>query len=164
MPARNTVIFWIQNWYLWSVHIVPRGGKKWFFTFFKGYLRYKMITSQNVSYDVRVKLCFVLTIFKFFYIFNNPMNYQICKSVTSWWVLVHGTHYVTQLGHSLVINKGNNFQESFEQLGGLGQVPGVFQFSNLLQLLNNQLCVKILGFHFFEKVNQGQPKLANVNY
>ena len=37
------------------------------------------------------------------------------------------------------INKSNNFQESFEQFGGLGQSSGPFQFSNLLQLLNNQV-------------------------
>ena len=39
--------------------------------------------------------------------------------------------------------QGNNSQESFEQFGGLwlkDLVPRPFQFSNLLQLLDNQLC------------------------
>ena len=30
------------------------------------------------------------------------------------------THDVTKLGQLIDINKGNNFQESFEQFGGLG--------------------------------------------
>ena len=54
------------------------------------------------------------------------------KSVTSWWVSVHETgcileyifwttsRKVTKLGQLIDINKGNNFQESFEQFGGLG--------------------------------------------
>ena len=55
------------------------------------------------------------------------------KSVTSWWVLVHEarcifeyifwttTHEVTRLGQLIVISKENNFQQSFEQVGGLGK-------------------------------------------
>ena len=59
------------------------------------------------------------------------------------------------------INKSNNFQESFEQFGGLGQSSGPFQFSNLLQLLNKS---KIPRFHFFEKVNKAHLKMVNINY
>ena len=51
----------------------------------KGYLRYKMITSQNVLFEVQVKkffyfvekLCSVLEIFKFC-VFNHPLIYKIC--------------------------------------------------------------------------------------
>ena len=54
------------------------------------------------------------------------------NSVTSWWVLVHErgcifdyifwttTHEVTKHGQLIDINKGDNFQELFEQFGGLG--------------------------------------------
>ena len=40
------------------------------------------------------------------------------------------------------ISKGSNFQESFEQLAGLGLSSSFFSrtFSILFQLLNNQLC------------------------
>ena len=38
-----------------------------------------------------------------------------------------------------LISKGNNFQESFKQFGGLRLGSRPFQFSNLPQLLNNQL-------------------------
>ena len=54
---------------------------------------------------------------------------------------------------------GNNFQESFEQFGGLGLSP--FQFSNQLQLLNINLCQdSIFSFFsfFFEKVNKGHSR------
>ena len=37
-------------------------------------------------------------------------------------------------------NRGKNFQESFAQFGGLVLIPGLFELSNLLQLMNNQLC------------------------
>ena len=56
------------------------------------------------------------------------------------------------------------WQKSFEQFGGMGLIPGPFQFSNLSQLLNNQLFiylfiyyffyVKVSVFHFFEIVNK----------
>ena len=39
-------------------------------------------------------------------------------------------------GQLIDTNKGNKFQESFEQFGGLRLIS---RFSNLLQLLNNQL-------------------------
>ena len=39
------------------------------------------------------------------------------------------------------------------------EVPGLFQFSNMLQLLNNLLC-QIPKFHFFEKVNEERLKIV----
>ena len=58
--------------------------------YIKGYLRYKTITSQNVSSEGHVKnlfyfiekLSFVLKIFKFF-IFKYPMIYQMCDVMIS---------------------------------------------------------------------------------
>ena len=64
----------------------------------KGYFRYKMITSENVSSQAQVqnffyfteKLCPVLKIFKFLY-FQPPLIYQICDFVMniSTWGRVH---------------------------------------------------------------------------
>ena len=61
------------------------------------------------------------------------------------------------------ITKRNNFQESFEQLGGLGLSASLF---NLGTCSNYSLTnyVKIPMFHFLEKVNEGQLKMVNVNY
>ena len=46
------------------------------------------------------------------------------------------THEVSKLGQLIDISKDLSFQESFAQFGRLK----FFQFSNLLQLLSNQLC------------------------
>ena len=61
---------------------------------FKGHLRYKTITSQNVLPDAQVKNFFVLqrnyvpfTGYLSFSIFNHPMIYQICNvmvSISTW--------------------------------------------------------------------------------
>ena len=45
-----------------------------------------------------------------------------------------------------------------------GYVPDPFQFSNMLQLLNNQLCQDSSISFFFEKVNKEHLKTVNVNY
>ena len=57
------------------------------------------------------------------------------------------------------INKGNSFHESFEQF----DVPGPFQFSNLLQLPNNQL-YQDSSVAFFWKLNKEQLTVLIVNY
>ena len=62
-----------------------------------------------------------------------------------------------------ISQKEHNFQESFEQFGGLALNSGPFQFSNLLQLLDNKLC-QDSNISFFEKVNKRQLKMVNVNY
>ena len=56
----------------------------------------------------------------------------------------------------------NNFQKSLEQFGGLG--PGVFQFSSLLQLLNNQLSEDSSVSFFFYKVNNRHLEMVIVSY
>ena len=60
------------------------------------------------------------------------------KSVMSWWVLAHETgcifeyifwtttHEVTKLDQLIDINKSSNFEESFEQFGGLELRSGSF--------------------------------------
>ena len=45
----------------------------------------------------------------------------------------------TKLVQLIDISKGNIFQESFEQTGGLGSSSRSFQFRNLVQLHNNEL-------------------------
>ena len=92
---------------------------------------------------------FLLKINKAF-IFNHHMTYQIfgVKMSISPWDRVHFSIYFlnqNSLSHQTSpidrYKQGNNSQESFEQFGGLwlkDLVPR--QFSNLLQLLDNQLC------------------------
>ena len=103
-------------------------------------LRYKMITSQNVSSEAQVRLRYIQAkVFAFLTIS------WFTKSLT-WWVIstwerVHFRIYL--LSHRLLshqtwpidwfIGQGNNFLLSLETFGG------PFQFSNLLQLLNNHL-------------------------
>ena len=57
----------------------------------KGYLRYNMITSQNVSSEEQVKN---------FCIFNHPMIYQICDVMTSisTWDMAH--FWICLLNHN----------------------------------------------------------------
>ena len=80
------------------------------------------------------------------------------------YIFVTTTHQVTKLGILVDISKGNNFLESFEPFGRLGlSSRSPFPFSNLLQLLSNQLC-QDSSVSFFEKVNKGHLKMINVNF
>ena len=65
---------------------------------FKGYLHYKMITSQNVPSEAQIKNFFIsyknyvpLSRYSSFCIFNSPVIYQICdvKMSISTWDKVH---------------------------------------------------------------------------
>ena len=56
----------------------------------KGYLRYKTITSQNVSSEAKIKHFFISqknyvlsSRYSSFCIFNHPMIYQICDVAMS---------------------------------------------------------------------------------
>ena len=49
-------------------------------------------------------------------------------------------HQVTKLGQLIDISKDNIFRNLLNYLEVWGYVPGSFQFRNLLQVLNNQLC------------------------
>ena len=55
------------------------------------------------------------------------------------------------------------FMNLLNNLGNWGYIPGLFQFSNLLQLLNNQFC-QDRRVPFFEKVSKRQIKMVNVHY
>ena len=68
------------------------------------------------------------------------------KSLTSL-LLVHETVYFwiyllnhSKLGQLIDINRTTIFRNLLNNLDEWGWVPGSFQFSNLLQLLNNRLC------------------------
>ena len=61
-------------------------------------------------------------------IFNYPMIYQIFDEMISistwdrvhfWYIFWTTTHKVNKPAQLIDISKGNNFQESFEQFGGL---------------------------------------------
>ena len=97
------------------------------------------------------------------------------KSMTSWWVLVHETgyifeyifwtttHWVTKRGQLIDINKGNDFQESFEQFGGRATFQVLFNLAACSNYLITNY-IKIPVFDLFEKVNKGQLKRASFNY
>ena len=55
----------------------------------------------------------------------------------------------TKLGELIDMSKGNNFQESFEQFGGLGTCSSY----SVMSITNH---VKIPKIQFCEKVNKGQ--------
>ena len=109
-----------------------------------------------------------------FCIFNHPIINQIfvvMMNISTWqgaflnkYLLNHNS-LSRETWPLIDINKGNNFQEFFEQFGGLGLSSRSFLIYNLLQLLNNQLCQdSSLGSSFFEKVYKGHLKMVNVNY
>ena len=99
----------------------------WLIFIIKGYLGYKMITSQNVPSKAQTKNFLIswknylpFCRYSSFCIFNHPMIYQI--SDVTIWVLVHEArcifeyifwttnHKVTKLGQWIDISKYNNFQ------------------------------------------------------
>ena len=87
------------------------------------------------------------------------MIYQICDvmmSISTWdWVyfwmyLLNCYSLTTKLGQLIDVSKADIFLKSSERFGGLDWVPGPFQFSNLLQLHNNQFH-KVSSVSFFWK-------------
>ena len=120
---------------------------------FKGYLCYKMITSQIVPSEAQIKNFFIskknyvpFWRYSSFCIFNHPMIYKICDVTMSiiiwdnmhfWIIFWTTTHEVTKLGLLIDISKGNNLLNNLENWD---YIPGPFHFSNIPQLLNNQLC------------------------
>ena len=77
--------------------------------YFKGYLRYKTITSQNISSEAQVKNFFILqkscvpfSRFSSFRIFNHPIIYQICDAIMSirTWDSVY--FWICHLNHNLL--------------------------------------------------------------
>ena len=77
----------LQKTYLWETIIYQN------YIFVKGYLRYKMITFQNVSFEAQIKNFFLseknyvpFSRYSSFCIFEYPMIYQICDmmSISAW--------------------------------------------------------------------------------
>ena len=58
------------------------------------------------------------------------------------------TLLTTEFGQVIDIRKGNIFWNLLNDLEDWGYVPGPFQFSNLFQLLDNQLC-QVSSVSFF---------------
>ena len=110
----------------------------------KGYLRYKMITFQNVSSEAQVRI----------FLFHRKVMFRsqdvipwFTKSGMSWWVLVYTWDMVhfwiyflrnntltLRLGQMIAISKSNIFLKSLNNLKDWGYASGPFQFSKLLQL------------------------------
>ena len=131
------------------------------FTFIKGCLCYKTITSQNIPFEAQFK------IFKSLYFLSIPW---FTKSVTSWWVSIHETgcifayifwtttHQVNKLGQLIDINTGKKFSGIFWTIWRSG---AKFQiFFDLATCSNYSITsyVKITVFQFFEKVNKDSYK------
>ena len=137
-------------------------------------------------YEVQVKNFFLFrrkvmfSRYLSFCIFNHPIINQIfvvMMNISTWqgaflniYLLNHNS-LSRETWPLIDINKGNNFQEFFEQFGGLGQSSFQFRsfskvFFSLANCSNYSITnyVKIPVFHFFEKVNKGQLKMVNVNY
>ena len=77
----------LQKTYLWETIIYQN------YIFVKGYLRYKTITFQNVSFEAQIKNFFLseknyvpFSRYSSFCIFEYPMIYQICDmmSISAW--------------------------------------------------------------------------------
>ena len=97
-----------------------------FWKYFKGYLCYKMITSQNVSSEAQIKNFFIpqknfvlFSRYSRFCIFNHPMIYRISDVTMSIshetgcifeYIFWTTTHEVTKRSQLIDIRKGNNFQ------------------------------------------------------
>ena len=143
-----------------------------------GYLCHKTITPKNVPSEAQVKNFFVsqksyvlLSRYSSLCIFNNPKIYRGCiwyswmsistwDSVHSWIYLLNHNSLTIKLGQMIDITKGKIFSEIFWTIWTTGAVPGPFQFSNMLQLLNNQY-VKFPVLHFLEMMNKGELKMIN---
>ena len=108
-----------------------------------------------------------------FLFFNHPMIYQNCDVIVSisTWDRVHFSIYLlnhNSLGHQTWPTDRNKqgatiFSNLLNNLEDVGYVPGPFQFSNLLQLLNNQLR-QDPSVSLSRKGEEGTIKMVNVIY
>ena len=145
----------------------------------KDCVRYKMITSQNKSFETQAQIFFILQEsyipflrYSSFAIFNIPW---FTKSLTLWRILVHETgcmyeyifwtttHLVTKLGQLIDTSNGNSFQESFEQFGGLAVSPKSFSIQQLAPITLESI-IKSPVFYFFEKMNNGLLRITRSHY
>ena len=107
--------------------------------------------------------------YSIFRIFNHPMIYQIydvMMSISTWdrvhfWIyILNQTSLVHQIGQLIDIKNGNNFQESFDQFGGLELRSKSFSIYQPAPITNY---ARISVFHFYKKVNTGNGKSAIKN-
>ena len=113
---------------------------------FKGYSRYKTITSQNVSSETQLK--------NFYQICDVMMSVSTWDRVPFWICLLNHNSWSHKLGQVIDISKANNYQEFFKHLRG----PGLSSRSCSIYLptrcnYSTANYVKISVFHFFEEVN-----------
>ena len=118
----------------------------------KGYLRYKTIPAQNVSFEAQVKKMLILqksyvpfSRFSTFCIFNHSMIYQILCHDEYWYMrqcAFLNISFEPQLIKSPNLGTGTRFQVLFN-----------FATCSNYSVTNY---AKIPVFHFFEKVNKGQ--------
>ena len=109
----------------------------------KGYLRYKIITSQNVPSDSQIEIFFIRkkvvfrsqdTQFLVFLTIPWFTKFMVSSSILlheDWCIFKYifwTTTQVTKFGRLIDINKDNDFQKSFEQFGGVGLVSRSFSF------------------------------------
>ena len=93
------------------------------------------------------------------------MIYQICDATLNInetrciceYIFWTTTHLVIKFGQLIDISKSTIFRDLSNNLEDWGYVPGCFQFSNLPQLLNNQLHHDS-SVSFFWNVEQGTIK------
>ena len=108
-----------------------------------------------------------------FLFFNHSMICQNCDVIMSisTWDRVHFSIYLlnhNSLGHQTWptdrYKQGTTiFSNLLNNLEDVGYVPGPFQFSNLLQLVNNQLC-QDPSVSLSRKGEEGAIKMVNVIY
>ena len=129
---------------------------------FKGYPRYKTITSQNVSSEGQIKI-----------IFNHPMIYRICDvtmSISTWdqvhfWVyLLNYNSWSYQTWPIDRYKQRQEFSEIFWIIWRTGVRFQVLFHSGTCPNYSITNYVKIPGFYFFEKMSKGQLKMVNANH
>ena len=146
--------------------------------FFKGYLRYKIITSQNVSFEAQVHLrqrknYILFSRYSSFCIFNHPMIYQISDVMMNISTLDRVPFWPYLLNHNSLSCQTWPIDRSkqYEKCSGIFQtiwiIGAKFQVTFYLTTCSYYLItnyVKIPVFYFFENVNKGHLKMVNVNY
>ena len=143
----------------------------------KGYFHCKTVTSQNVSSEAQVKnflfrrnVMFLSRGIQFFCIFNHPIVYQICDVVMSISTWDRSHFWISFKPHLIkspnLVNdrhkQGQYFSKIFlNDVKCLGQV-----LFNLATCSNYSITkyVKFSVFHFFERVNNGDLKMVNINH
>ena len=139
--------------------------------YLKGYLCYKMITSQNVSSKAEIKKFFIswknyvpFPSYSSFCIFNHSMIYQISDVTMSIWTyLLNHKSWIHKTWLVYRYKQGQQFSVIFWTIW---ETEARFQvLFNLATCPNYSITkyAKIPVFYFFEEVNKGQLKMVHVN-